>query len=78
MVGFVLALAVIGALNWYLVFNERTRRKLAEPGWFFWKRSKKGRELDDAVNLATALIIAVTCSTVLVGVLIIALVQWLK
>jgi hypothetical protein len=78
MVGIVLALAVIGGLNWYLVFNERARRKLAEPGWSFWKRSKRGREVDDAFNLATALIIAVVCSTLIVVVLIAALITRLK
>ena len=78
MVVFVLALAVIGALNWYLVFNEGARRKLAEPGWWFWKRSKQGRDVDDAFSQANALIIAVTCSTLLVAVLILALVIRLK
>ena len=78
MVGFVLGLSVIGALSWYLVFNERARRKFAEPGWAFWKRSKEGREVDDAFTLANALIIAVTCSTLLVTVLIIAAVKWLE
>ena len=78
MVGIVLALAVIAGLHWYLVFNERARRKLAEPGWSFWKRSKEGREVDDAFNVATALIIAVICSTLMVVVLILALITWLK
>jgi hypothetical protein len=77
MVGFLLLLCLIGGLGWYLVFNEQARRKLAEPGWSFYRRSKDGRQVDDALNLATSLIIAVTCSTVLVAVLIVALIKWL-
>ena len=78
MAGFLLLLSVIGGLGWYLVFNEPARRKLAEPGWSFYKRSKEGKQVDDAVNLATSLIIAVTCSTVLVAVLLVALVKLFK
>lgn len=78
MVGFLVGLLVIGGLSWYLVFNEPARRKLAEPGWYFYKRSKEGREVDDAFNLATSLIIAVTCSTLFVVVLIVAVIMWLK
>jgi hypothetical protein len=78
MIGFLLLVSVIGGLNWYLVFNEPTRRKLAEPGWSLWRRSKEGKEVDDAFNLAVSLIIAVACSTILVAVLLVALVGLFK
>jgi hypothetical protein len=78
MFGVLLILFVIGALCWHLVFNEQERRKLAEPGWAFYRRSKEGKELDDAVNLAVSLIAAVTCSTLFVVVLIIAVVRLFK
>ena len=78
MIGSLVGLSVVGAISWYLVFNEQARRKFAEPFWTFWKRSEPGREVDDAFILARALIVAVFCSTLLVAMLIVAAVQWLK
>ena len=78
MLAFVLGLILVGAYSWYLVFNERARRRLQIGHWAFWKRSKEGRELDDALGMAQALIVAVVCSTLLVAVVIIALVQLFK
>ena len=42
MVVFVLALAVIGALNWYLVFNEGARRNLLNQNDSFGSEVNKG------------------------------------
>ena len=78
MLAFVVGLILVGAFSWYLVFNEPARRKLQSGHWAFWKRSKEGRELDDALGMAQALVIAVTCSTVLVAVVIIAVIQLFK
>lgn len=77
MVGFLLGLLLVAGFAWYLVFNEQARRKFGEPRWVF-RRSKEGREVDDAINLAASLIIAVFCSTIFVGILIIALIQAFK
>jgi hypothetical protein len=78
MIAFVVALILVGAFSWYLVFNEPARLRLQGAHWAFWKRSKEGKELDDALTMAQALIVAVTCSTLLVVVVIIALVQSFK
>lgn len=75
---FVVALILVGAYSWYLVFDERARHHINEWSWAFWKRSKEGRALDDALTTAQALVIAVTCSTLLVAVVIIALIQLFK
>lgn len=78
MVGFLLLLGVVAGISWYLVFNERVRQKFAQFGWSFYRRTKEDREVADAFNLATSLIIAVTCSTLLVAVIIVALVKLFK
>ena len=78
MLVFVVALILVGAFSWYLVFDEEARRRLQIGHWEFWKRSKEGRELDDALGMAQALIVAVICSTLMVAVVIIALVQLFK
>ncbi len=78
MVGFLLILLLIGAYSWYLLFNEQARQRLAQPGWSFYRRSREGKEGDDALNLAYSLIIAVTCSTLLLGLSIIALIRLFK
>lgn len=78
MLAFVVGLIIVGACSWYLVFNEPARLRFQRGYWAFWKRSKEGRELDDALTMAQALIVAVTCSTLLVVVVIIALVQLFK
>jgi hypothetical protein len=44
MVGFLVALLVIGGLSWYLVFNEPARRKLAEPAGVFIREVKKAEK----------------------------------
>lgn len=68
-------LFLIGAFNWYLVFSEAARRRFNELSWFSFRRSREGREFDNDLTLATSLIVAVTCSAVLVAVVIISLVQ---
>ena len=71
---FLAGLLVIAGVHWYFVFNEPARRKHLEPRWHFFKRSKNGRALDDDLLLAGSLIIAVSCSTLIVAVVIVKLV----
>jgi hypothetical protein len=70
---FLIVLFVLGGINWYLVFSKGARRRWGGSAWSFL-----GREADDALSIAIALIIAVFCSSVIIGALIIALVTFFK
>ena len=73
MLAFLIVLFLVGGINWYLVFSEGARRRW---GWSAW--SFLGREADDALSIAVALITAVFCSSMIIGALIIALVKFFK
>ena len=77
MLAFLIVLFVVGGLNWYLVFNERARRRWGWSSWTLFGRDEN-KEAGDAVAIASALIIAVLCSSVIICALIIALVGFWK
>lgn len=78
MAAFLIVLFVVGGINWYLVFNERARRRWGWSNGYFFSRNKEGKEAGDALAIATALIVAVLCSSVIVVALIAALVSLAK
>jgi len=71
-------LFVVGAINWYLVFNERARRRWGFGGWYLLRRGREGRELEDGLAIATSLIVAVLCSSIIVVALVFALIKIFK
>jgi hypothetical protein len=71
-------LFLVGAFNWYLVFSDSARERLNKVSWYPFRRSREGREFDNAFRLAASLIIAVFCSTIFVSVLIVSLVKLFK
>jgi hypothetical protein len=73
MLAFLIVLFLVGAINWYLVFSEGARRR-----WGWGARSFLGREADDALSMAVALVTAVFCSSIIIVALIVALVKGFK
>ena len=78
MIVFIGVLILVGAFYWYLVFSDRARRRYHAANWRFWNRSKEGRALDNDLTLATSLIAAVFCTTILVAMVIIGILQMFK
>ena len=78
MIVFIGGLILVAAFSWYLVFSDRARQRYNAANWRFWNRSKEGRALDNDLTLATSLIAAVFCTTLLVAIVIIGILEMFK
>ena len=78
MVAFLGLLFVIAIINWYFVFNDKVRRKHAALSYALYRMNREHRNMSDALGLALHLIVATTCTTLLVGILIVGVVQMFK
>ncbi len=73
MLGFLVGLIVVGSFSWYCVFNEAAREKFFHKRRFFFRETEESKKFDMDMGLATSLIVAVFCSTILAAIAIIAL-----
>ncbi len=71
--GLIVGLSVVASVGWYLVFNEAAREKFYPRHRFFFRETEESKKFDMDVSLATSLIAAIFCSTMLAAILIIGL-----
>jgi len=73
--GFAVGLLVIASVSWYFVFNEAAREKFYPRHRFFFRETEESKKFDMDVSLATSLIAAIFCSTILAAIVIIGLIS---